>query len=104
MAQLAFSPPAPPVASAERPSPSFDELLPALVRSIAWCGDAQRGSVRVELGAGELAGGMLLVQAEDGRVRVHLRAPPGADTRRWRARIAERLEARGLAVDGVEVE
>jgi hypothetical protein len=51
-----------------------------------------------------LSGATLLVQTDDGRVRVHLNAPAGADVEQWRARIAERLAARGLAVDSVEVE
>jgi len=82
---------------------SLEDLVPALVRRIAWSGDRHRGAVRIELGAGELAGGTLLVQADDGRVRVHLDAPPGADPRRWQERITERLATRGLITDSVEV-
>jgi hypothetical protein len=73
------------------------------VRRIAWSGDRHRGTVRLELGAGELAGGTLLVHAEDGRVRVHLDVPPGVDTRQWEQRIRDRLAARGVATDIVEV-
>jgi hypothetical protein len=58
--------------------------------------------VRLEIGAGELAGGTLLVQVDDGRVRVRLIAPPGVDVAAWRGRITDRLAARGLAVDAVE--
>lgn len=83
---------------------SLEDLLPALVRRVAWTGDGRRGTVRLELGAGELAGGTLLVQVEDGRVRVRLSAPPGVDVSAWRARIADRLEARGLVVDSVEAD
>ena len=50
---------------------------PDMVKKIAWAGDGKRGSMRLELGAGALAGGTLLVQAEEGRVRVELNAPPG---------------------------
>jgi hypothetical protein len=82
---------------------SLEDLLPALVRRIAWSGDRHRGTVRLELGAGELAGGTLLVHAEDGRVRVHLDVPPGVDTRQWEQRIRDRLAARGVATDIVEV-
>jgi hypothetical protein len=83
---------------------SLEDLLPVLVRRVAWSGDGRRGTVRLELGAGELAGGTLLVQVEEGRVRVRLSAPPGVDVGAWRGRIAERLEARGLTVDSVEAD
>jgi hypothetical protein len=83
---------------------SLEDLLPALVRRVAWSGDGRRGAVRLELGAGELAGATLLVQVDEGRVRVRLSAPSGVDVGAWRGRIADRLEARGLAVDSVEVD
>jgi hypothetical protein len=83
---------------------SLEELVPQLVKKIAWSGDAQRGMVRMELGAGDLAGGTLTVSAENGRVSVHVAAPPGTDAGEWKSRIANRLEARGIAVDTVHVE
>ena len=83
---------------------SLEDLLPALVRKIAWSGDARRGSVRLELGAGALSGGTLLVRAEGAQVHVALHAPPGTDVEDWRARIATRLAARGLDVTAVDVE
>jgi hypothetical protein len=83
---------------------SLEDLLPALVRKVAWSGDGRCGTVRLELGAGALSGATLLVHTDDGRVRVHLDAPSGADVEQWRMRIAQRLAARGLAVDSVEVE
>jgi hypothetical protein len=83
---------------------SLEDILPALVRRVAWSGDGRRGTVRLELGAGELAGGTLLVQVDEGRVRVRLTAPPGVDVDAWRGRITDRLEARGLAVDSVEAD
>jgi hypothetical protein len=82
---------------------SLEELIPALVRRIAWAGDRHRGSVRLELGAGELAGAMLLVHADSGRVQVQMSAPPGTDTVAWRQRISERIAARGIAIESVEV-
>lgn len=82
---------------------SLEELIPALVKRIAWGGDARRGSVRIELGAGELAGGTLLVHADEGRVRVELAVPPGVDAIAWRERIERRLAARGLDVASVDV-
>ena len=83
---------------------SLEELVPQLVKKIAWSGDAQRGMVRMELGAGDLAGGTLTVSAENGRVSVHVAAPPGTDASEWKSRIANRLASRGIAVDTVHVE
>lgn len=82
---------------------SLEELVPQLVRRIAWGGDARRGSVRMELGAGELAGATLVVHADGGRVRVELTVPSGADAEAWRDRIERRLAARGLDVAAVDV-
>lgn len=82
---------------------SLEELLPALVRRIAWGGDARRGSVRIELGAGQLAGGTVVVHADDGCVRVELTVPSGIDSGVWRERIERRLVARGLDVGSVDV-
>lgn len=110
IAQLA--PPAcaalPPLAPARESGPgavmmSVEELWPALVRKAAWSGDSRRGAVRLELGAGALAGATVLVQSDDGRVRVQLSAPAGIDLDAWRARIASRLAARGLDVEGIDI-
>jgi hypothetical protein len=81
---------------------SLEDLLPALVRRVAWSGDGRRGTVRLELGSGALAGAELVVHADDGRVRVQLRAPAGVDLGPLRERIALRLAARGVALDEVE--
>jgi hypothetical protein len=81
---------------------SLEDLLPALVRRVAWSGDGRRGTVRLELGSGALAGAELVVHADDGRVRVQLRAPAGVDLGVLRERIAVRLAARGVALDEVE--
>jgi hypothetical protein len=83
---------------------SLEGLLPALVRRVAWSGDGRKGTVRLELGGGELAGGTLLIHADSGRVAVHLSAPGGANLAQWRDRITARLTARGLDVQEVEVE
>jgi hypothetical protein len=83
---------------------SLEEVLPAVVRRIAWSGDGRKGSLRLEFGAGALAGGTLVVHADDGRIRVQLSAPPGADASAWKERIVSRLEERKLHVDEVVVE
>jgi hypothetical protein len=89
---------------ASRARASLEELLPAIVKRIAWSGDARRGAVRIELGAGALAGATLLIESEDGRVRVRLDAPPGTDAKAWRERIAERLAAKRIAVEAIHVD
>lgn len=89
--------------STARAATSLEDLVPGLVRRIAWSGDRHRGTVRLELGAGELAGATLLVHAEGGRVRVHLDVPPGVDGGRWQQRIRNRLASRGVPADAVEV-
>jgi hypothetical protein len=99
----ALEPVAPPIAADANARASLEDIVPMLVRKIAWFGDGRRGSVRVELAAGELAGATLLVHAHDGRVNVELCAVSDVDTEGWRTRIAERLAARGIAVDGIEV-
>ena len=82
---------------------TLEEMLPTLVRKIAWGGTGQRGSVRMELGAGKLAGGTVVVHADDGKVRVEVSAPGGADPAEWRRRIDARLREHGLDVESVEV-
>jgi hypothetical protein len=96
------------VSSAVPPAPAapatvpLDQLWPALVRRVAWEGDARGGVVHLELGAGPLSGATVTLQWDDDRVRVRLSVPPGVDLEGWRERIASRLAAAGLPVDGVE--
>jgi hypothetical protein len=86
-----------------RSAVSLEDLLPALVRRVAWSGDGKRGTVRLEIGSGELAGATLLVHADAGRVRVQLEVPAGADVRSWHERIVQRLVSRDIPIDEVEV-
>ena len=83
---------------------SLEELLPALVRRIAWSGDGRKGTMRLELGAGPLAGATLVIHSDEGRVRVELNAPAGQDKALWRERISARLDARGIHVDSSHVD
>ena len=90
-------------ASASEPvrARSLEELLPALVRRIAWAGDRHKGTVRLELGAGAHAGTTVTVHADGGRVRVELGGPEGPDLDRLRTRLDARLRAHGLDVESV---
>jgi hypothetical protein len=93
--------PPPPVAA--RAAASLETLLPALVKKIAWSGDSKKGTVRMELGAGELSGGTILIHADRGEVSVQVNAPAGIDADAWREKIHQRLVSRGLNVSSVEV-
>ena len=83
---------------APRARVSMEELLPQLVKRIAWAGDRRRGSVQLELGAGRHAGTVVTVHAEDGRVRVEL---DGGNADELRSKIRTRLERQGLVVESV---
>jgi hypothetical protein len=104
-----FAPPAlpPTVADSEparlRAVSSLEHLLPALVRRVAWSGDGRRGTARLEIGAGDLAGAVLRIDANEGRVRVHLDLPPGVDARAWHERIERSLRDRQVPTDSLEV-
>jgi hypothetical protein len=91
-----------------RAATSLEELLPALVRTVAWNAEGRRGVVHLELGAGSLSGTRLVIEADAGRVRVTIAAPASVrasvDLSGWRERIAARLAARGLDVGSVDVE
>ena len=80
---------------------SLEELLPALVRRIAWAGDRHKGTVRLELGAGVHAGTTVTVHADGGRVRVELGGAEGPDLDGLRARIDARLRGHGFDVESV---
>jgi hypothetical protein len=82
---------------------SMEQLMARLVRRVAWSGNGRNGVARLELGAGELEGATLIIQANDGLVRVALELPPGVDRAEWKVRISERLALRGLQVEAVDV-
>lgn len=80
---------------------SLEELLPALVRKVAWAGDRHKGTVRLELGAGAYAGTTVTVHADGGRVRVELGGHEGPELERLRSRLDARLRRHGLDVESV---
>ncbi|MBV9948997.1 MAG: hypothetical protein JOZ69_19265 [Myxococcales bacterium] len=97
------APPSAAVTTQARASASLEELLPALVRRIAWSGDRHRGTVRLEIGAGELEGAILVLHADGAAVRLELDVPAGVDARRWQERLQRRLSDSGVAADAVDV-
>ena len=74
----------------------LQNLLSGLSRRAAWGGDRRKGSARIELSEGALAGATLVVHAEQRTVSVELELPPGIGALGWQQRIAERLEGARL--------
>ncbi len=106
MAQIA--PPmaiAPPAATnndvSARARVSMEDLLPQLVRRIAWAGDRRKGTVQLEIGAGRHEGTTVTVHADDGRVRVELHGRDPSATEDLRQRLDARLRRHGLDVESV---
>jgi hypothetical protein len=68
------------------------------LRRLSWAGDGRRGTARLELGAGALAGAELIVTAEGAHISLDLRLPLDVDGG-LADRIRGRLEARGYSAD-----
>jgi len=76
----------------------LQNLITGLARRVAWGGDRRKGSARIELSVGPLAGSTLIVHAEQRLVTVELELAPGASLGgEWQQRIVERLSARGFS-------
>lgn len=84
------------------PSLAMDELW-RTVRRIAWGGDRHRGVAHIELGAGELSGAAVTLEARGTTISLVLELPSGASGAGWAERLADRLARRGLEVESVEV-
>ncbi len=80
---------------------SMEDLLPQLVRRIAWAGDRKRGTMQLELGAGRHEGTTVTVHADDGRVRIELGGKDAAAVADLRSRIDARLRRQGIDVESV---
>jgi len=90
--------PAAPVAPTALPlRDDLQNLLTGLARRAAWGGDRRKGSARIELSEGALAGATLVVHTDQRSVSVELELPPGTAAQGWQQRIAQRLEGRGFA-------
>jgi hypothetical protein len=73
-------------------------MLNGLARRVAWGGDRRKGSARIELSEGVLAGATLVVHTEHRSVSVEIELPGGTSADHGlRQRILERLEGRGFA-------
>jgi hypothetical protein len=76
----------------------LQNLIAGLARRIAWGGDRRKGSARIELSEGSLAGATLVVHTEQRSVCVELELPAGGGAAAdWQQRILERLEGRGFS-------
>jgi hypothetical protein len=76
----------------------LQNLINGLARRVAWGGDRRKGSARIELSEGALAGATLIVHAEQRSVSVELELPAGGGLAGdWQQRILDRLEERGFA-------
>ena len=77
----------------------LQNLLTGLARRVAWGGDRRKGSARIELSEGALAGATLVVHTEQRSVSVELELPAGARGTGLEERLRERLEARGFSAN-----
>jgi len=77
----------------------LQNLVAGLARRAAWGGDRRKGSARIELSEGALAGATLVVHTEQRSVSVELELPPGGSAGGWQQRIARRLEERGFVAN-----
>ncbi len=79
------------------PPADLQQLLSGLVRRVAWGGDRRRGTARIELSEGALAGATLVVHTEQRSVSVELELPAGAGAQGLESRLRQRLEGRGFS-------
>lgn len=101
---IAHSTPATESAPSPTANPAFatDQMWRA-VRRLAWGGDRQRSVAYIELGAGELNGAALTLEARGDAISIVLDLPAGVSRADWAERLADRLARRGLEVRSVEV-
>jgi hypothetical protein len=76
----------------------LQNLINGLARRVAWGGDRRKGSARIELSEGALAGATLTVHTDQRHVRVELDLPSGGSLASdWQQRILDRLAKRGFS-------
>ena len=87
-----------PTAAAPLVREDLQLLINGLARRVAWGGDRRKGSARIELSEGPLAGATLIVHTEQRSVTVELELPAsGGAAGVWQQRILDRLEERGFS-------
>lgn len=100
--QVGFAVP-PPNQEPPRALIQLDPNLAEMIRKVAWGKSGTRSTLRLELG-GRLEGAVLVLGAEPtSGVSVSLELPSDQDPALWQARLKQRLEARGLNLEALEV-
>jgi hypothetical protein len=95
---LVGAPSAPSAPAALPVREDLQQLLSGMARRVAWGGDRRKGSARIELSEGALAGATLVVHTEQRSVSVEIELPGGARASNGlEQRLLERLEGRGFA-------
>ena len=96
MSRVAEAPVPVPVPGA---NPLPDDLaLERIVKRLSWGGNGKRGSARIELGAGSLAGATLLVHAEGREVTIEVEGADPSAVEALARRISHRLDQKGLSL------
>jgi len=80
---------------------TFQDLFGSLVRRAAWSlgSDRRSATLRLEIGAGALEGGSLVISADPHEVQIMLDAPSGVDGEAWKDRLRRRLASEGLVAN-----
>ena len=82
---------------------ALQTLLVRCARRVAWGGDGRRGTARIEVGEGALAGAVLVVSAVDREIDVEISLPDASLDTGWRERVVTRLRRRGFTIRRFEV-
>ncbi len=90
--------PAPAAAPPSPLSPPDELLLDRLVKRLSWGGNGRRGSARIELGAGSLAGATLLVHADGSELTLEIEGADPRAAEEFTARISQRLGDKGFSL------
>jgi hypothetical protein len=100
LAVPAGGPPVAPVCHPATPPMSAPDevLLDRVVKRLSWGGSGKRGTARIELGAGSLAGATLLLQAEGRELTLEVEGASPEAVRDFAARLGERLDAKGIVL------
>lgn len=98
-----LQPPQPSGAMQPPPALVVDQIAANLLRRFSYASQRGSGTVRLEFGAGAMAGGSLIVHCEGSDLRLELDAPDGLDSAELARRIEHRLISKGLSVAELSV-